>query len=156
MSDTTSTHVGGVLEGRLHLPKDYRYAVGAETAHFGQIAPKSASDQWRVGAVFATNDLARPIGSRFSPDVSVRAGFLRGANGPVSKGGFYSGLAAALPIRVSGNKEPWELDDLVYTSVAVVPEIGANAILPNGANDIGVELTATLGLRVTISSTLLP
>ncbi len=156
-ADPHSTHVGGMLEARLHVPRAYDTTLGVEMAHLGQPSPTTAADQWRAGVVVGRNELLRPMGSHFSTDFSMRLGLYRGSNGDLTRLGPYTGVAFAVPIRLTCNREPWELDELIYPVFSLVPQVGANVLVhefqPGGG---AFEILGSLSLRVTIASTLMP
>ena len=154
---TTSTHVGALAEGRLHLPRTYHWIAGAEAGHLGQTDPATVADQWRVGLVGGRSALLRPDGSRLASELTARIGIFRGSNGDLVGLGPYGGISFGAPIRISPNRDSWELDDLVYTTVMIVPQVGLNALVPGVRfADSSLELTASIGIRLNLSSTLLP
>jgi hypothetical protein len=154
----TSAHLGGLLEGKLHLPKTYALSLGAETAHLGQIHPGTAADQWRAGLVAGYGRLLRATDPPLTPEATAHLGVFRGSDGAsIVTAGPYAGLTVGLPYRISGHADPWDLDQFVLSTVALVPQIGASALVPDGRfADTQLELFASLGLRLTLSSTLLP
>ena len=159
LSSPSSTHVGPLFEGRLHLPRRYDCVLGMEAGHLLQADPASVADQWRLGVIGGHSELAHPLGSRFSPEWTARIGLFRGSNGSgaLVPAGLYGGFAFAVPIRISSTKEPWELDDLILTSWMLVPQLGVNARLPElRFMDTAVEITGSLGLRINLSSSVLP
>jgi hypothetical protein len=157
VNDPTSTHVGALTEGRVHLPRSYDWTVGVEGGHLVQAEPKAPVGQWRVGVTGGHNPLLRPVGGRAALDLSARVGAFGGANGPITNVGPYAGVAVAVPIRVSCTQEPWELDDLVYGSWSLVPQIGTNALVPElHFRKTALEIAASFAVRITFSSTLMP
>jgi len=155
----TSTHIGPMFEGRLHVPRKYYWVAGMEAGHLLQLEPRSVVDQWRLGLIGGLNELAHPVGSRFSAELTARIGLFRGSTGstaPVA-GGLYGGLAFALPFRISRTKEPWELDELLLTSCMLVPQIGFNALIPElRLPGTTAEATVSLALRMNLTSSVLP
>jgi predicted small secreted protein len=156
-SASPSSHAGALAEARLHLPRDYTWTVGGEVAHLGQLSPATVADQWRVGVVGGQSALLRPDGARAAPEVTARVGIFRGSNGELVRLGEYAGLALAAPIRISPDRDPWELDELVYATWMIVPQVGATVLVPGAQLDAAAfELAASIGLRLNLSSTLLP
>lgn len=156
-SDPTSTHWGPVLAGQLHLPKSYGWFAGGEIAHLVQAEPKSSADQVRVNALVGLSQIARPEGSRWSPEIAARLGFFRGANGPLVSGGLLAGASVGIGFRLSENQDPWDRDGLLGGTFSLVPQIGANALVPElRFADIAPEIWGGLAVRVTLSSTLVP
>jgi hypothetical protein len=159
LNEPISTHIGPMFEGRLHLPRGYDWVAGIEAGHLIQAEPRSAVDQWRLGLVGGQNQLAHPLGSRFSAEWTAKLGLFRGSNGSAAPtlGGLYGGFAFAVPLRVSRTKEPWELDELLLTSWMLVPQIGLGARVPElRFPDTTAEITASVALRVNLTSSVLP
>jgi hypothetical protein len=155
--DPSSTHLGGVLSGHLHLPRTYGTFAGVEIAHLPQLVPGTYADQWRLNVEYGWAGVAAPGESRVTPELALRAGFFRGANGPLVWGGLLGGLNAALGIRITGDPEPWQRDGLLLTAISLVPQISINTLVPEFRfADVAPEISAGVGVRATLSSTLLP
>jgi hypothetical protein len=155
--DPSSTHWGFALSGHVHLPRTYSSFGGAEIAHLVQRDPKSSADQTRINAIFGFSEIARAEGSRLSPELTFRAGLFRGSNGPLVSAGFLAGANLALGIRHMRNEDPWERDGLLSGTLSLVPAIGANALVPEFRfADTAPEVWGGIGLRFTLSSTLVP
>ncbi len=158
-SAADSLHAGPMFEGRIHIPRSYEWVAGVEAGHLLQPNPPTVVDQWRFGIVGGRNALAQSLGSRIGSEWTARVGLFRGSYGsaPPVRAGLYGGFSLGMPIRISATKEPWQMDDLLLTTWTIVPQIGFNALMPEiRPMDTAIELSAAVGVRVNLSSSLLP
>jgi hypothetical protein len=85
---------------------------------------------------------------------------LRGDVGEIeSPIGWYYGVRAGLPIRVSTSHAPWQRDGELQAKFLLVPELGVSpvhAIVSDGADRVFIEPFAALNLRLHFTSGLVP
>jgi hypothetical protein len=155
-----SNHFGVQGASYLHLPRDYGFIIGAQSAVVGQTGPQTIRDQWRIAGAFGYSSLPEFDGSPLGWEVVAHAGVLRGDVGEIeSPVGWYYGVRAGLPIRVNANFATWQRDGELQAKFLLVPEIGVgpvHAIVSNGPDRVFIEPFAALNLRLHITSGLVP
>ena len=157
LTQPRSQHLGASVAVQTRLPREYSTIVGIEESLLGQLSPESHSDQWRVAGLLGYSRAPTAGGTGLGWEGAVRAGFFRGSNGNVIPAGGLLGAKLAAPIiRLTAQQDPWERNDLLDKGVLMlVPEFGINTLWSR-AQDVQLEVTAMLALRVYLSTTLVP
>ena len=156
LSHPTSQHLGGTLTSQVRLPHGYKYTLGVEETLMGQLKPHTSADQWRVAGLFGYSQAPTAGGPTIGWEGALRLGLYRGSEGNLVPLGLLTGARFAAPIRLSAARDPWERSNLMDAGTCMfVPELGFNALFPE-VKDVRFEVTAMLGIRYYLSTTLLP
>ena len=156
LSHPTSQHIGGTIASQVRLPRGYKYTLGIEETLMGQLNPRTSADQWRIAGLLGYSRAPNAGGSAVGWEGALRLGLYRGSDGGLVPLGLLTGAKAAVPIRLTPQRDPWERANLKDADTfLLVPELGFNALFPE-LKDVRFEATAMLGVRYYFSTTLLP
>jgi hypothetical protein len=161
LSSDGATSAGGRLSERMYVWGDDGLVLGLDEEVLSRTDRGSCCDQWRVQAMGGFANLPLAYESRIGFEGGGLIGVGRIPVGDTPRYSFapYLGGIAALPIRISRTKMPWNADDLVSDDWAIVPDITIAHFVPTEPevdHSIRNEVSLGLALRVHLYSGALP
>ncbi|HEY3498173.1 MAG TPA: hypothetical protein VGK73_25920, partial [Polyangiaceae bacterium] len=124
-----SNHVGVQGASYLHLPRDYGWVIGMQSAVLGQTGPKTLRDQWRIAGAFGYTSFPTFYGPPVGFELIGHLGMLRGDVGKIQAPvGWYYGVRAGFPLRLDSSSAAWERDGELAARFFLVPEIGVSPV----------------------------
>jgi hypothetical protein len=155
-----SNHFGVQGASYLHLPRDYGWVLGVQSAVLGQTHPKTLRDQWRIAAAFGYTSYPHFDGSPVGFEVIGHAGILRGDVGVISGPlGWYYGVRGGLPIRLDTSHASFQRDGELQARFFLVPELGVqpvHAVVTGGPDHVFIEPFFAVNLKLQLTSGLVP
>jgi hypothetical protein len=159
MSDGSTSNVGGKVTGRAYPEGSRGFAIGFDELVLARLNHGPCCDQWRAHVAAGYASLPLPGRSTVGFETYLLAGGGRVPAPDDAAGALSWGLDFALPLRLSAGDTAWRSDEILGTSIYLVPDVGAMAFAPMGSgvdHRVRAEASAGLSLRYMIHSGALP